>query len=324
MKLFVTFTVLLELVGAVEAFRWTLHKSCYEKTEYKDAILTGMETAKSRSAFAASRIDSFLHPNFKKLGQILIGKDDFTNRAKTLKTRFENFKNLNGPIGKDSNFADSAEWTGRENPTNADFVIYCAPDVGEIGDLNPIPIDNARQYILGAENPLILINKDIAAKGWHDENKKVGAVTNNAKPNVPTSEDEIKKIPDTITLNPIWLDYKIANGGLLFNPELLTDLKKEGALDVMKETWEDNKRATPVDTPMGDLASTLHHEIFHLSAFGSHKDLPSDEPERAYNWMNNVERKLIDNPELMAFLGLIFELREKHKATVTEAGDFEK
>lgn len=40
--------------------------------------------------------------------------------------------------------------------------------------------------------------------------------------------------------------------------------------------------------------------------------------------VENIERKLIDNPELMALLALIFDLRNNYKAVVTETGEFEQ
>lgn len=64
--------------------------------------------------------------------------------------------------------------------------------------------------------------------------------------------------------------------------------------------------------------------MFHLSILGKQKDLPSEDPHRAYHWMDNFERKLIDNPELMALLALIFDLRNNYKAVVTETGEFEQ
>jgi hypothetical protein len=60
--------------------------------------------------------------------------------------------------------------------------------------------------------------------------------------------------------------------------------------------------------------------MFHLSAFGSHNDLPAPDP-RAYFWMNKMEYRFRDNPELMATLALIFDLKQNGKVTVNKDGE---
>lgn len=63
-------------------------------------------------------------------------------------------------------------------------------------------------------------------------------------------------------------------------------------------------------------------QMFHLDAFGGYNDTPDD--GRAYNWMNNIENKVRDNPELMAIIALIFDLKENKKLTVNKDGELKK
>ncbi|KAH7244532.1 uncharacterized protein BKA55DRAFT_692333 [Fusarium redolens] len=284
-----------------------------------------MEAAKSRSALCASKIVSS-NPldSFRRLAHLFVSTED----SKILKERYEKFAGLEGPIGADRNFADSPEWTGRNNPSHTDSlfinttqVIYCAPDLGEYDDgLNgPKKWDNARQRVLADKSALVLIQKDIAAQGWDDKNLKVEATTITAPPTLLTRE-EAARISDTITFNPIWLEHRIQEGGLFFSDETFEKMKKKGALAELKKEWKDGKRATPIDSLIEDLSVTLHHEMFHLSAFGSHNDLPAPDP-RAYFWMNNIEYRFRDNPELMAILALIFDLKQNRKVTVNKDGE---
>ncbi|KAL6912408.1 hypothetical protein FSST1_010168 [Fusarium sambucinum] len=64
-------------------------------------------------------------------------------------------------------------------------------------------------------------------------------------------------------------------------------------------------------------------ELFNFNAFGGHKDLPADDTG-AYGWMNNVENKLRDNPDLMAILALIFDLNQNRKTTVNKGREMKK
>ncbi|KAF4986407.1 hypothetical protein FGRMN_10850 [Fusarium graminum] len=320
MKLYLTILVLLKLTTAAQAARWTLHRSCYENDAYREGLIKAVEIAKSRSAFCGSKVNAiFPFDPFKRLARLLI-----TDReAPELKKRYEMFASLEGPIGKDSGFADSDEWTKRSDPYQTDFVLYCAPDLGEkdVPFNGMKPWDNARQRILADDSALILIQRDIDAGTWHDQNKKIEAITNRAPPTL-LSKDEAAKLANTITFNPIWLDYRMQNGGFFVGDEALEKMTKKGALAELKKHWTDTKKATPVDTMIEDLSVTVHHEMFHLTAFGGHDDLPDN--DRAYNWMNNVEHRLIDNPELMAILALIFDLKENKKVTVNKEGEMKK
>ncbi|KAF4944215.1 hypothetical protein FSARC_14730 [Fusarium sarcochroum] len=317
MKFFLLVLVLLKLVSAVRDFRWTLHSSCYENAVYKEALTKAMETAKSRSALCASRINNPFHRSYKKLAKILVPKDE---DLEILKERYRKFDNVKGPIGEKSGFAASPDWTDRNDPFRNDFLLYCATDLDELDDGHGrfIPWDNARKRPLKEDNALVVIQRDIEAGTWHNENYRVEAATAIAPPAFLPAE-EGAKVADTITFNPIWLETKIANGDLLFNTTTLEKMKKEEALDELKKGWKNGKQATPVDHLIGSLEGTLLHEMFHLSAFGSHKDLPDN--GRAYGWMNNVKYKEVDNPELMAILGLMFDLKKNHKVTVNEAGE---
>ncbi|KAM0351836.1 hypothetical protein ACHAPU_002349 [Fusarium lateritium] len=320
MKLLATVLVLLKLATAAQAARWTLHSSCYENDAYRDGLIKAVEIAKSRSAFCASKITS-INPfdPFKRLARLLVAERE-TNE---LKKRFEKFAGLEGPIGKDSGFADSGEWKDREDPSQTDFVLYCAPDLGEkeVPYNGNKPWDNARQRILADDSALILIQRDIAAGTWHDPSKKIEAITNRAPPTL-LGKDEAAKLANTITFNPIWLNYRMENGGFFVGDEALEKMTKKGALAELKKHWTDTKKATPVDTMIEDLSVTVHHEMFHLTAFGAYDDLPDN--DSAYNWMNNIEHKLIDNPELLAILALIFDLRENKKVTVNKDGEMKK
>ncbi|KAF5676108.1 hypothetical protein FHETE_2235 [Fusarium heterosporum] len=326
MKLFLTIFVLLKLATAAQAARWTLHRSCYENNAYKEGLIKAMEIAKSRSAFCASKlreIDAMNHRN------PLYGAPDTalpicaTEADVLLQERYEMFGELEGPIGKDSGFADSDEWRGRNNPFQTDFVLYCAPDLSEREvPLNGMqPWDNARQRILAPDNALILIQRDIDAGTWADPEKKAEAVTFRAPPTLITGE-EAARIPNTITFNPIWLNHRMQEGGLFASDESLEKMTKKGALAELKKSWKPNARATPVDTMIEDLSVTLLHEMFHTHAFGGYSDLPNNDV--AYNWMNNIEHKEKDNPELIAIIALIFDLKQNKKVTVNKDGEMKK
>jgi hypothetical protein len=120
--------------------------------------------------------------------------------------------------------------------------------------------DNARQRVLADKSALVLIQKDIAAQGWHDKNLKVEATTITAPPTLLTRE-EAARISDTITFNHIWLEHRIQEGGLFFSDETFEKMKKKGALAELKKEWKDGKRATPIDSLIEDLSVTLHHEV---------------------------------------------------------------
>ncbi|CEI67894.1 hypothetical protein FVEN_g7824 [Fusarium venenatum] len=321
MKLISALVIILKLVSLTEAARWTLHKSCYDNDAYKSGMIQAMETAKSRSAFAVSKMTS-INPfdSFIKLARLLTTSGD----AGVLRGRYEKFAELNGPLGRDSGFADSTEWTGRTNPDRTDFILYCAPDLVEkdTGYGQKHPLDNARQRILLDTSALVMIRDDIKAGTWKNPEKKIAAVTETT-PATLLPQDEAAKIPNTITFNPIWLNSMIQNGGLFASDETMEKMTKKGALAELQKSWTDKKRATPIDALVNDLATTIHHELFHLNAFGSHKDLPADDIG-AYGWMNNVENKLRDNPDLMAILALIFDLKQNKKITVKKDGEMKK
>lgn len=56
-----------------------------ENIAYRDALIKALQTVKDRSAFCAPKINSILHPNYKKLAQLLVGTDGFSDKAKILK-----------------------------------------------------------------------------------------------------------------------------------------------------------------------------------------------------------------------------------------------
>lgn len=118
-------------------------------------------------------------------------------------------------------------------------------------------IDRARQYILGPDSGLILIQKDIDDDKW---NSRIMGVTQNT-PSIQLTPDERTQTPDTITFNPLWLESRINGEGMFFSQETIDLMKKKEALDTLKEKWTDTNRPTPVDTLMDDLAGTLHHEV---------------------------------------------------------------
>ncbi|KAF4450511.1 hypothetical protein F53441_6366 [Fusarium austroafricanum] len=320
MKLYFTIVFLLQLASAANTIRWTLHRNCYENDLYRESMIRAVETAKSRSAFAASKIKSLgaldLLNSFRRLANLLVTFDGL----KTLGARYEKFAGVEGPIGANSGFADSPEWTGRSNPSNIDFVIYCAPDLARVPDYPEFTYDRAKMRVLASDNPLLQIQKDIEANKFADKEKINLAVTFNAPSTMIENQEEAAKIPDTITVNPVWMATKNQEGELFSSDEKFEKMKKKGALAELKKEWKGDKKATPVDKMFNDLAGTIHHEMFHLSAFGAHLDLPEKSP-KAYNWMYNVEMKILDNPELMALLALIFDLKENKKVMVNKDGE---
>lgn len=58
--------------------------------------------------------------------------------------------------------------------------------------------------------------------------------------------------------------------------------------------------------------------MFHLTAFGR----MADDGNGAYLWVNNVNRKNRENPDLMAIIAVVIELlnREGGQYTVSEEG----
>lgn len=123
-----------------------------------------------------------------------------------------------------------------------------------------VPFDDARSRSLGPDSPLILFQKEMEKGTWLNDKVRIAASTSRDTVSIVT-EGDVSRIPNTITINPIWLQDKIKNGELFVRDETLKKMTDKNALSELKKGWTDGSRSTPVDTMIEDLSGLVHHEV---------------------------------------------------------------
>ncbi|KAF7546292.1 hypothetical protein G7Z17_g8546 [Cylindrodendrum hubeiense] len=240
--------------------------------------------------------------------------------------RYDELNSLNGPIGM-----PAGEWTGkifyeseawgdlrdeRGDLHFNDFVITCKPHVQrnfehEHGYI--VDMDFIRNTAIQPGNMLFTIKEEIEkdAYVWETDKSKDQVITQASV--MAYGPFNNKDRPDTMNLHGLWLK----RGKDIGDGYHRTSIKeiKETASSRIRAVWDEVtskvkgrfnlkiERKRPIDGLLG-LHGVFLHELFHLDAFGALKD----DLIHAYGWLNNMENKHAENPDLLAYLAFTINM----------------